>query len=195
MHTSSTPVHALILLVAIALSSCAGPPITEIQSALAQAKPCCASYETVRFVPLVEAVRHKFQIDASTQVLRSSEGPAYFLAFQLPRGAKSLEVQALLSTGFLPNSTYADPLLVVLDSRYREIAEARDLPLVWGWHVILPGLFEHHFGATLDLPAESQYVVVFARPHSTRRQTAVADNGTRRPVPNSPVGTIALVPR
>jgi hypothetical protein len=138
--------------------------------------------------------RTKFDIGTASPVLETSEGLAYFAAFQLPRGAVAVEIQAQ-NTQYLPKSTYPDPLVLILDSQHRKLAELKDLPLTRGRHTILPGLFEYHYAAVLRLPPEAQYVVVFARPNSDREQSAISDNGTYWSVPSAPVGTLALVAR
>jgi hypothetical protein len=134
----------------------------------------------------------KFEVTTSSPAFPSSEGLAYFAAFKLPASANRLEVQALYG-GHLPNATYPDPLLVILDRNKRPIAEMKDLPLVRGRHVIIRGLFEYHYAATVALPPGAEHVVVFVRPKSGRVQSAVSDNGTLWSVPSAPIGTLAVI--
>jgi hypothetical protein len=176
------------------LAGCGGIPVTEVKATLSAAKPCCTSLADVAYKKLETGNRSKFEITTASPALQSSEGLAYFAAFQLPQDAARIEVQAL-NTPFLPKATYPDPLVVVLDSQHRRVSEVKDLPLVRGRHTILPGLFEYHYAATLTLPADARYVIVFARPNSVREQPAVSDNGTFWSLPSAPVGTLALVAR
>ena len=193
MHSLQTRVLAP-LFAAFTLAGCGGIPIDEVKTALAATRPCCSSYETISYTPLINNTRTKVQLTTASLALQTSEGLAYFAAFTLPTGVRRLEVQAL-NTEYLPKSTYPDPLLVLLDSQRRRITEIKDLPLVKGRHVIIPGLVEHHYGAEVTLPAGTQYVLVFARPNSDRTQSAISDNGTHWAVPSAPAGTLAIVPR
>jgi hypothetical protein len=190
MNTSTTRTCLLVLSFVGTLVACAGVPIAEIQSALVHAKQCCATYQTISFAPLEAAKRHKFDIDPSSPVFQSPEGIAYFSAFLLPPGTARLEVQTLASTGFLPKATYADPLLVMLDAQYQQVAVLSDLRLVRS----PSGFWGTFHSAIVTVPASSRYVVVFARPNSSRTHGTFSDNGTRWWVPSAPVGTIALIP-
>ncbi|MFG5409699.1 MalM family protein [Piscinibacter sakaiensis] len=192
--------HSMIRTGLLALSSaallvgCSGVPVADVRASLSKAKPCCASVASVVYAPLALGSRTKFDIGTSSPVLETSEGLAYFAAFQLPSGAGTLEIQAQ-NTSYLPKSTYPDPLVLVLDSQHRKLAELKDIPLSRGRHTIVPGLYEYHYAAALRLPPEAHYVLIFARPQSDRSQSAVSDNGMYWPVPSAPVGTLALVAR
>jgi hypothetical protein len=176
------------------VAGCGGVPIAEVKAALAAAKPCCSGFESVAYIQLSAGNRTKVELTTSSPALKTSEGLAYFAAFRLTEGVSRLEVQAL-NTPYLPKATYPDPLLVFLDSQHRRITEIKDLPLVRSRHAILPGLFEYHYGAVVNLPVETQYVLVFARPDSERSQSAVSDAGKQWTVQSAPVGTFAVVPR
>jgi hypothetical protein len=175
------------------LIGCSSIAVEEVKAALAVAKPCCATYKEIPYELLVSNQRTKSKITTKSQALDTSEGLAYFAGFKLPKDTRTIEIQAL-DTEPLSSSTYPDPILVILDAQYARIGEAKDLPLSRRRHVIFSGLYEYYFGATLMLPAESTYILVFARPNSSRVQSAISDNGTRWPVPSAPAGTIAIVP-
>jgi hypothetical protein len=184
----------IVLSSAVLLVGCGGVPVAEVRASLSKAKPCCTSFASVVYTPLAVGSRTKFDIDESSPVLETSEGPAYFSAFQLPPGAVALEVQAQ-NTQYLPKSTYPDPLVLILDSQHRKLAELKDIPLTRGRYTILPGLFEYHYAAALRLPPGARYILIFARPNSDREQSAFSDNGTYWSIPSAPVGTLALVAR
>ncbi len=122
------------------------------------------------------------------------EGRSFVAAVLLPKGASSLSIQSVYPS-YLPKTSYIDPIAIVLDSSKSEISRYSRLSLNHDKHVILPGLWEWYFGATLPLPKNSAYVVIYANNSSRQVLRTDSDNGTPWPVPPAPIGTLALIAR
>ena len=187
-----TPLTALVLAAALSLSSCSSVPLAEVSAALAKTSPCCATYADINTFPLEINKRLATTIDTSSKAFASPVGFTYFAAFQLPAASRTIDFQAMHGD-FLRLATFTDPIFVFLDREKRPLKEVRQPTLATGRHKLFPGLYEYYFGAVLEVPSESAYVVVFAHPKSERTYRTYSENGTPWDIPASPVGSFALI--
>lgn len=181
-----------IAVLALALVACTGLPIREATNVLESKPVCCTQYTELVFQPLELGKRQKFELTMASQVMNFPEGRSFFASYSLPTGAKQLSIQSI-NTEFLPKTSYVDPVIVVLATDKSVLARPVIPDLHKSKHVILPGLWEWYFGASIALPQEAAYVVVYANNSSTRVLQTLSDNGTPWPVPPAPIGAMALI--
>ncbi|HSV48073.1 MAG TPA: hypothetical protein VLJ58_19950 [Ramlibacter sp.] len=187
--------HTLIpVIAATTMAGCTSVPIGEIQGTLAQARSCCSSHAELPIEALAKGTRTKFDLSTASPIFRTPEGLGYIAAFELPPGVSMLSLQSLY-TSYLPKSTYVDPGLMLLDAGKQVLAQRNELPLRKGSHWLVAGLYEHYYGANMELPPDAKYVIVFANVQAGRTQETASATGKLWPVRPAPVGTLAVIVR
>jgi len=187
--------HTLCVVSAILLVACSAIPMDQAKSEIAQRPACCKTLTDLPYKTLSPGAREAADLGASSLVFVFPEGPAPFQAFALPQtdSPRSLIIQSMTTTGYLPAAQYVDPIIEVLNSEKKVIATFSSLNLRYGRHKPLPGFYSYYHGATVELPAAARFVVVRPDMSSTRSQTAYAENGNPHSVRPGAYGTVILI--
>lgn len=194
MNTTRSVVLAIALPCALLLG-CASPEVVRANKLLGQPKPILSQIEQVEIEQtLVTDDRAHCNLHDESPSYVFSVGKAYFCAVELPAKAHSLEVESLY-TEYLPNSSYPDPLVLILDSNKKVVAEYRDLPLSRGRYRYGIAFLRYYYAAEITLPANAKYAVIAANPRSSTTQVAISESGVRWPIKPVAVGKVALIAR
>lgn len=181
-----------LLLTLATLAGCAGLPVEDAKNRLKTQQNCCKDFNEISFLALPIGSRQSLVFNIDSPVFATQHGNAFFSAFQLPSSTpKSLEIESYYGE-ILSKASYVDPVVIFLDAQKNVITDGVQPPLKRAYRTTFPGFFKWHFGATIDIPVNSSYVVIYAHPASLRQQLAVSDNGTNWPLSAAPIGEIGL---
>lgn len=184
-------IRYFVLIGAIFVSACSGLPVKEAAEQLRMAPVCCASYAELKFEMLSQNKLRKFNLDTSSPVMEFPEGRSYLASFVLPPSARSISIQSI-PVGYLPETSYVDPVIVILDADKNNIARIVELDLRRS-HNSFFGVLEWFFGGRISLPGNSKYIVIYANNNSRRVLLGISANGTRWPTPPAPIGELGLI--
>ncbi|WP_429156480.1 MalM family protein [Aeromonas allosaccharophila] len=175
-------------------------------TALSGASSCCASLQTLTYVPLPADKETEVGIDGSSQVFVFPEGKSYLVAFKLPANTGDLKV----TVAGLIDKTLFNPTVLLLDSQFRETRKIGADIIRYQPAYMLDG--ERVEGVfTLDRsqvgnPNNETYLVIYTTEATLSQSTqamspskmmakshAVQDYGAKDPlIPHSPWGVVKL---
>ena len=137
-------------------------PLKQAQQRLQQATPCCTSFADFSYQKLLPWQPQSFTLGSGSSVANINGTHSYFLAFQLPDGAKlpyRVAFKSDLNGRWLKSSYLFAPTVVLLDSGFQPIGSS-DISLCehMGWSDATSGAFGSF---TVD-SKQARYLLVYS---------------------------------
>lgn len=172
------------------MASCATRPPTAFEPP--PTAPCCRNWQEVHFEKMSGGgVSHAHISLAKSPTFDFPEGRSTFVAYALPQGqAHTVEVDAYVSSDWLPVATIFRPRLLYLDSNLKVVG--RDgMSRMQQDGKFLAGPY---YFAVSAVPADARFLVVYAGPSAhTPRLVAHSHNGDLYGLPNAYEGEISVI--
>ncbi len=179
-----------IIVGSLFMAGCATRPPTAFEPPPAAA--CCRNWQEVHFEQMGRGgVSHAHISLAKSPTFDFPEGRSTFVAYALPQAnAHTVEVDAYVSSDWLPVATIFRPRLLYLDSNLKVIGNDR-MSRMQHDGKFLAGPY---YFAVSAIPVDARFLVVYAGSSAnTPRLVAHSQNGDLYGLPNAYEGDISVI--